>query len=145
VAAPGFISNEAKRTALEMVSARKFASAGYVKFAELKEKGSIQSRIVHVEQGQFGKLDATLESGRKVGLNGTSVGALMNEFGDDTDDWAGHEVEVYAGSVKYQGALKDAVLVRSINDAAVDEKPDTSPSKKPKPAKRPGMDDEIPW
>jgi hypothetical protein len=134
-----------------MVDARKYAAAGFIKIEEVKDR-PMRQRIVHVAVGQYGKLDATFESGRKLGLNGTSVGALMCEFGTDTDSWPGHEVEVYAGQVKYQGNLKDAVLVRPLNGASYDEMTDTSPSasrheqsEQPQPSKRPDPDDEIPF
>ena len=80
----------------------KYASSSFIKFEEVKNNGSIRSKIAFVKEGQYGKLDVTLENGRKVGLNGTSVGVLMAELGDDTDGWIGCEVEIYAGAVPYQ-------------------------------------------
>jgi hypothetical protein len=94
-----------------MVDARKYAAGGFIKVDDVKN-APIRERIVHVEVGQYGKLDVTLESSRKLGLNGTSVGALMCEFGTDTDTWPGHEIEIYVGKVKFRGDLKDAVLAR---------------------------------
>jgi hypothetical protein len=126
-----------------MVSARKYAASGFIKFQELKDKGPIRSRVAFVQEGQYGKLDATLENGRKLGLNGTSVGALMAELGDDTDTWVDHEVEVYAGVVQYPGSPKDAVLVRPLDGASVDETPSPMPAKQRAPAKK--IDDEVPF
>lgn len=52
------------------------------------------------------------ESGRQLSLNKTSVTGLMLDLGPDSDDWIGHTIEVYAGQIKYQGVMKDAVRVR---------------------------------
>ena len=122
----------------------KYASSSFIKFEEVKNNGSIRSKIAFVKEGQYGKLDVTLENGRKVGLNGTSVGVLMAELGDDYDGWIGYEVEIYAGSVPYQGSLKDAVLVRPLNGGK-SEFWQEMPDEEEPPLAEPDRDDQDPF
>jgi hypothetical protein len=122
-----------------MVDARKYASTGFIKHDDVKG-GPILGRIVNVAVGQYGKLDITLDSGRKLGLNGTSTGALMCEFGTETDGWPGHDIEIYAGQVKYRGDLKDAVLARPLDGGeSWEDIPDAPPEGPVDP------DDQIPF
>jgi hypothetical protein len=97
------------------------------------------------EKANYGKLEALLESGRKLGLNGTSVGALMSKFGTDYEKWSGKDIEIYAGQVKYQGSLKDAVLARPLDGEALEAMSDAEgpPVKYPDGPNDP--DDEIPY
>jgi len=118
------ISSEARRSQTE---ARKYAGSCFIEFDELKAGGPVRECIAVVREGQFGKLEITFEDGRKLGLNGTSVGTLMRDLGGDTDDWIRHEIEVYAGSVQYQGSPKDAALVRTHSTKASSDMDDKIP------------------
>jgi hypothetical protein len=80
------------------------------------------------------------ESGAKLSLNATSVGALIRSVGDDFDTWTGHEVEVYAGEVDTKSGKADAVLVRLLDV----ETPTPPPKPTAKATARADMDDEIP-
>jgi hypothetical protein len=124
-----------------MANARKYAGSPYIKLDHLRGKPPLRERIVSVaeETSTFGeRLVVTFESGRRLSLNATSVGNLMSDIGAYYDNWSGHDVEVYAGEVGFQGAKKDAVLVRGVDL-------DTSPEKPAKKAAaRADFDDEIP-
>ena len=124
-----------------MANARKFAGSPYIKLDHLRGRPPIHEQIASVaeESGAFGeRLVITLESGRKLSLNATSVGNLMADLGGDYDDWLGHDVEIRAGEVGFQGGKKDAVLVRGADLDTSSEKPAK------KAAARADFDDEIP-
>jgi hypothetical protein len=124
------------------IDIRKYASKG--KFYKLEEVFDEPAReqIAIIKDGQFDRLNLVFESGRQVGLNKTSVGELMREFGDDEKDWIGRFVLLTAGQVKNQfGEPTDALIVRPADAASL-------PAKLPKPKARPSgadMDDEIPF
>ena len=103
------------------------------------------------QKGKFGaKLVLFFESGRKLSLNGTSVGNLIRDIGQDYDDWTAHDVKVFAGEVDFKHGKADAVLVELID---TDTPPPTSSKTPPEPPKKPtskaaagnDMDDEIPF
>ena len=122
----------------EMANARKYAGSSYLKLGDLHGNPPLRETISYVaeETGKYGeKLVLFFESGNKLSLNRTSVGNLVRDIGPDSDDWAGHEVEVFAGEVDFQHGKADAVLVRLIAT-------DTPPGAK---KARGDMDDEIPW
>jgi hypothetical protein len=137
-----------------MVNVKDYAGATFIKFDDLQD-GPLEEQIaaVNQENGQFGKrLVLAFETGRQLSLNKTSVTGLMLDLGPDSDDWIGHTVEVYAGQIKYQGAMKDAIRVRVVGV----DKPEPEPRKalvERSPAKPTdlrsggggGMDDEIPF
>jgi hypothetical protein len=78
------------------------------------------------------------ESGRQVGLNQTSLGILMRDWGDNTDTWLSRWVVLSKGEGKNQyGDPMDILKVEPDNTAS-----------KPAPGKPPpraDMDDEIPF
>jgi hypothetical protein len=73
-----------------------------------------------------------------LALNATNTGALIRAYGPNSDDWIGREVELYGGTVEYQGKEMDAIRVRPISPAL-------KASEKTKPPPEAGMDDEIPF
>jgi hypothetical protein len=142
-----------------MPNIREYAGANFIKFDDLQD-GPLEEQIaaVNQENGQFGKrLVLAFETGRQLSLNKTSVTGLMLDLGPDSDDWIGHTVEVYAGQIKYQGVMKDAVRVRVTGLDKSEPEPrralvERSPAK-PVDAQSGGgvrrsganMDDEIPF
>lgn len=52
--------------------------------------------------------------GKKLGLalNKTNAKTIADTFGDDTDDWEGHEIELYTAMVQYQSNMVEAIRVR---------------------------------
>ena len=90
-----------------MASARKYAGSGHIKLEDVKAKPKREViAVVKEEDGNFGsRLVLVFESGRQLSLNKTSVGDLMNEIDDDWDNWIGRVVVIYAGQIKFQGAI----------------------------------------
>jgi hypothetical protein len=43
------------------------------------------------------------KSGRRFSLNSTNIDILRAAFGDESDNWIGIEIELYAGETKYNG------------------------------------------
>jgi hypothetical protein len=127
-----------------MADARKYAASSFIKIEDVEDK-PMRECIVHVKEGQYGKLEALLESGRKLGLNGTSVGALMSEFGTDYEKWSDKDIEIYAGQVKYQGSLKDAVLARPLDGEPLEAMSDAKGPPIEYPDGPDDPDDEIPF
>ncbi len=75
-------------------------------------------------------------------LNKTNLRLLASMLGDDTDDWRGHEVEVYHDpSISYGGQLVGGLRVRPPRPV----QPRVRPTQ-PRPAPRQEMDDDpIPF
>jgi hypothetical protein len=46
----------------------------------------------------------TFEDGTRVSLNGTNVSTLLDAFGSiEHEDWIGQRIELYAGTLRYNG------------------------------------------
>jgi hypothetical protein len=137
-------------TELKMVSLRKFGPQNrYIKLEDLKDRPPLRERIglVKVENGKFGERAVLVfePAGQMLSLNVTSVGNLMRDFGEESDDWVGKLVEVYAGEVETKSGTMHAVLVKAIDvpaDAAIAAKAAKAAKAK---AKSSDMDDEIPF
>jgi hypothetical protein len=99
--------------------------------------------ISEVMPGNYERPDAWFESGNVLSLNKTSVRELIKAYGQDSRDWTGKEVELYAGQVDFKDGKTDAVLVKPISPPTSDGK---LPPPKPKAANS-GADfnDEIPY
>jgi hypothetical protein len=132
-----------RREEIEMANARKYAGSPFISLKDLKDKPPLLEKIAFVTEeigGKFGdRLVATFESGKRLSLNATSVGNLI-DISQNFDDWTGCDVKIYAGEVSFKAGKADAVLVEPINKPA--------PTAAPPPAgKKSGgdMDDEIPF
>lgn len=55
--------------------------------------------------------------GREKGiiLNKTNANAIADLYGDDTDDWADQEVEIYPSETDYQGKRVPCIRVRAVS------------------------------
>ena len=93
---------------------RKFAATEFVKVEDLRD-GPRQETIAEIVDGKFERLDIIFESGARMGLNGTNTLTLCNAYGDDDEDWIGRVVELFVGTICYQGMDKEVVLVRPIS------------------------------
>lgn len=69
--------------------------------------------IAEIEEGQYEKPVVTFKDGTKLSLNGTNVGTLIRAFGKNDKDWISKKVELYAGTLRYNGNDNRAVLVRA--------------------------------
>jgi hypothetical protein len=111
----------------------KYASRKFIKPEDLA--GGPQLKVfASIEPGQFGKPIATFEDGTKMSLNGTNVSTLIELFGTEHRDWIGEQIELYRGTLRYNGDDNPAVLVRLIP-------PPTAARTGPQS----DMDDEIPF
>ena len=80
-------------------------------------QGPLRRTIANVELGNYGKPVATFTNGDHFSLNKTNVRVLIDLFGEDSRDWTGCEIELYAGQITYQGQQTDSVLVRPVSPA----------------------------
>jgi hypothetical protein len=118
----------------------RYASRKFIKPDDLAN-GPQQKTIVTIEEGRYDKPVATFEDGTRLSLNGTNVTMLIDAFGSvEHEDWLGEKLELYAGTLRYNGSDNAAVLVKALNPrpAAIKAKP------KPQPP-RDDPDDEIPF
>jgi hypothetical protein len=124
----------------------KYASASFIGLDDLQD-GPIRGTIAAVKEGSFDKPVITLRSGMKCSLNKPSVSALIEAWGDEGNDWIDEKVELYAGTIPYQGEDKDAVLARALPRApGEDKKPaPPQPTNDNGSGKRGDIDDEIPF
>src|SRR5262249_13608475 len=105
--------------------------------------GPIRGTIAAIEHGSFDKPVLTFTNGQKLSLNKTNVGILIDEWGEESDDYLGEKLEVYVGTIRYQNEDKAAPLVRPLPREPGEKKP---PAPKPKASGRGGdMDDEMPF
>jgi hypothetical protein len=115
----------------------KYASSGFIKVDTLN--GPVQKVITAIKQGKYDKPDATFADGSKLSLNATNVSTLINAFGNNDKDWINKKVELYVGTLRYNGNDNPAVLVRALETLSAAAR--TAPE--PQPLRE--MDDEIPF
>lgn len=53
------------------------------------------------------------ENDKGLVLNKTNSNTIAKLYGDDTDDWTGKKVVLYATEVQFQGDMVDAIRVRT--------------------------------
>jgi hypothetical protein len=93
---------------------RKYASSRFIKLDDLEGEPQ-RKTITDIEEGKFDKPTLTFDDGTRLSLNGTNVSTLIRAFGtDDSDAWIGQPIELYAGTVRFNGNDKPAVLVRAL-------------------------------
>lgn len=121
----------------------------YLKASDFDESGSVLT-IDRVEMETVGQgKDADdkpivyfkeLEKG--LVLNKTNAGIISNLHGDDTDDWEGKLVTLYATEVQFQGDMVEAIRVKKkAPKPSAAKKPAPAPAKTAaKPAREPGDD-----
>jgi hypothetical protein len=96
-----------------------------------KNGGEEQSKLVVYFKGET----------KGLPLNITNFDAIMDITGEaDSDDWRGHQVEVYPTTTEMRGKVVPCIRIRSPKQG--------EPSATKRPAKSPSsaeMDDEIPF
>ena len=118
----------------------RYASSSFIKVDDLAD-GPEQKLIANIGEGRYEKPVATFDDGSKLSLNGTNVRTLIRALRQRTiEDWIGQRIELYAGTLRYNGNDNPAVLVRALNPSPAAAR--TPP--KPQPL-RDEMDDEIPF
>ena len=89
----------------------------------------------------------TFTDGTKLSLNKTNVDTLIEVFGaPDSKYAAGRVVEIYAGSVRFQGDKTPSVLLRAVPDMDDDLFEGTKAAEPPEdhPAVAAPFNDELP-
>jgi hypothetical protein len=122
-----------------MADMSRYASSSFIKVDDLAD-GPEQKVITEIGEGRYEKPVATFDDGSKLSLNGTNVSTLIRAFGKNDEDWVGQKIELYAGTLRYNGVDNAAVLVRALNPVPAAAR--TPP--KPQPL-RDDLDDEIPF
>jgi hypothetical protein len=118
------------------MDASKYLTGSFLRVDDLKESGPIRVRITNISEGQYGKLDVTLDDGDKLSINQTNNRTLVKAYGRETDDWLGMEIELYLGEVKFKGKPQEAILVKPISPTIENNAP-------PRPVPAPGADDDF--
>jgi hypothetical protein len=117
----------------------KYASLSFIKVDDLAD-GPEQKVIASIEEGRYEKPVVTFEDGSKLSLNGTNVGTLIRALGKNDKDWINKRIELYAGTLRYNGNDNPAVLVRALEVLSAAAKTAPVPQ-----SLRDEMDDEVPF
>jgi hypothetical protein len=114
----------------------KYASKRFIKPEDLAS-GPQRKTIVAIEPGRYDKPVATFSDNTQLSLNGTNVSTLLEAFGSNEKDWLKQRVELFAGTLRYNGNNITSVLVRALETVpAADRTP---------PEPQPDLNDEIPF
>ena len=87
----------------------------YLKASDLQDR-EIAVTMAHVELDKLG--DDTRPvlyfKGKEKGLvlNKTNANNIASRYGDDTDEWFGHQIILYPAMVDFQGKTTEAIRVR---------------------------------
>jgi hypothetical protein len=92
----------------------KYAGNRFIKLHHVAD-GPKRKVVASVEEGSFDKPLMKFTDGTQLSLNVTNVNTLLDLFGSaDSKYVVGKQVELYAGTTKYQGADKPSVLLRGV-------------------------------
>ena len=119
---------------------RQYAGSCFLKFEDVQDAPRVE-KIQDVIPGKYDKPDLKFESGDCLSLNATNCKTLCRAYGDDSRDWIGCKIELYAGKTDFQGEKKDSVLVRPLSP----QKNPASEAKQPKRDDLDDLDDRIPF
>jgi hypothetical protein len=110
----------------------RYASAKFLKLDDLVKAGKpLRKTIESVSEGNYDKPVLRFSDGTRFSLNGTNVSTIIELFGStESNALIKKEIELYVGTIHYQGADNESVLVRE-------------PS--PKESLKDDLDDEIPY
>lgn len=97
---------------------------GFVK-AEDVRKGMNQltiagSDLANTDYGQKRQLKFA-ETPKLLSLNKTSTQALVEMYGDESDEWVGKPISLEAVKVQVKGELKDAVFIEKQNISGAEQ------------------------
>jgi hypothetical protein len=117
--AVGARRRERSRRAIEdrKMDMSKYAGSGFLNVEKMKRRGTMTARIEAVNIGKYDKPNITIDTGEVLSANATVVSELIGLFGSESDDWVGCDIELYIGTVAFQGVPKEAILVRAVADA----------------------------
>jgi hypothetical protein len=133
---------------------RTYAGTRFLKPEDVRDQ-SLKEQIAVVkppaENAKYPKPSLVFESGKMLGLNQTSIGHLMKEFGPESDSWVGKWVTVGAEMIDVFSGQSECIIVRPLDVEISDPKQVNGKVsfKSPKPKCEPGdnkdIDDEIPF
>jgi hypothetical protein len=111
------------------VDMSKYTGSTFIKVDDLIH-GPEQKQIIEIEEGRYDKPVVTFDDGSKLSLNGTNVGTLIRAFGKNDRDWLSRKIELYVGTIHYNGNDNASVLVRALETvpAAARTPPDPKPA-----------------
>ena len=92
-----------------------FAGSAFIKTADVSNAPR-RDTIAAVNIGKYDRPVAVFESGDQLTLNATNTKTLIRAYGDDSDRWVGHTIELYLGKSIFQGETKPSVKVRPLPD-----------------------------
>lgn len=144
------IQGAVKRSKLKMVNVSRYAGSKFIKVDDVREKPR-EERIINVYLGQrYGRPILELDSGREFSLNGTNVSVLMKAYGEESNAWLGHTIELSFGHTMFEKQTVETVVVKPISlpEHFPDGKPPDAPQPRPAPQRQEppsDMDDEIPF
>src|SRR6516164_3700893 len=104
IASEGSITRASMRKVSPMVNMKGYAGKHFVKVDDVRD-GPIEGKIVDIVEGEFGKLNLTLNTGDCLSLNKTNTSRLVRAFGSDSDRAIGQMVRLFLGEIKYQGRM----------------------------------------
>lgn len=118
----------------------------FLKAADLSGRRVVVT-ISHVAIEKFddGERPCVFFQGKDKGLvlNKTNFNAIADITGEeDSDDWGGKRITLYATKVDYQGKRVEAIRV---DDPPKDARREPEPEPEPEPELGPDFDDEIPF
>jgi hypothetical protein len=96
-----------------------YSARRFIKVDDVREQ-PLRDTIADVSLGQYDKLELTFESGDVLSLNGTNTAVLRRAYGKNSNELIGKEIEMYLGTIRFQGSDKEAVRVRAITPADTD-------------------------
>ncbi len=122
----------------------------YLKAADLGGQDRTVSirACVQEELGQGSEMEVKpvlyFNGGQKgLVLNITNAQAIAEDYGDDTEAWAGQEIVLFIQKVTFQGKLTPAIRVRvQATPQPVVQRAPAPPAPEPDAAP---LNDEIPW
>ena len=124
----------------------KYAGSAFLSLDDVQD-GPIRGEITVVEIGNYNKPVLSFSNGFRFSLNATNTATLLKAFGNESGDWIGERIELYAGEAPYQGGMTPSVLARALTHEPDDEKPKKPKQSKPVPkrSEEAAMDDKIPF
>jgi len=118
----------------------------YLKAADLQDR-DVKVTMAQVEKEKMGD-DMKLVlyfKGKEKGLvlNKTNSNAIVDSYGDETDDWFGQEIVLFSVMTDFQGKVGPAIRVRAPNarDRSKADPISTAPQRGAFPGDKPLNDD----
>jgi hypothetical protein len=125
-----------------MVDMKGYAGKHFVKVDDVRD-GPIEGKIVDISEGNYEKLNLTLDTGDCLSLNTTNTARLVRAFGPDSDGAIDQKVRLVLGELTYQGRPREAVLLEPITDEGENAAAFGNPTNTTKPSTDPS--DEVPF